>query len=148
MLSFSPTKLVISEFKIGHRKKSKKKRRESIRSLNLFFPTKWLYRLGIPIILSVLLNRHKNQEVFLLLSFLDNRSILVLKPYNHFRLSSPIKRFMYSSTLSSVILVPPNAAKKRSIKMIKKKSKPIHSQVVITNSPPNLCVLHVLKKKP
>jgi len=25
MLSFSPTKLVISEFKIGHRKKSKKK---------------------------------------------------------------------------------------------------------------------------
>lgn len=128
-------------------KKPKKKEREPTLPLTLFFPTKWLYRLGIPIILSVQQNRYKSQVIVSLLSFLYSRNTLALIPYHHFWLSSPISRFMYSSTLSSVILVPPKAAKNRSIRTLMKKNKPIHSHVVITTSPLTLYVLPFLKKR-
>ena len=130
-------------------KKNPKKMREAEAPLKLPFPTKWRYRLYIPTILPVRQNLHKTPIVVLLLFFLYSRSIPALIPYHHLDcLSSPIKRFMYSSTLSSVILVPPKAAKKRSIKMTMKTNKPNHSQPVITISPPNLCILHLLMKMP
>ena len=55
--------------------------------------------------------------------------------------------FMYSSTDCSVSLDPPNAAKKRRTVANTKKNNPIHSQVDITNQPPNPQTLPFLLKR-
>jgi len=121
--------------------RGQKKAREAEAPLK-FFLTKSLNKTYIPKVSPVQLNQCKNHVAFWLRFFLNSICRSVSNPFNHFLFSSPIRRFIYSSTLSSVIEVPPKAAKKRSIKIVTKIAKKNHSQGLITNSPPNLYVLH------
>ena len=91
-----------------------------------------------------LFSRTNMPVVVLLLSFLW-QGTLAFNAISSFWLSSPIKRFMYSSTLSSVILFH---QKQQRIKdqNSNKKIKPIHSHVVITTSPLILYVRLLPKK--